>query len=58
MAVAGPKALQAPLEAAREAIVSEPRAVVSEATSAAPEASAVVTEAPPEIDCNVEAAAL
>ena len=44
-----PEVVLAPLEAS---------AVISEATTpAAPEASTVATEAPPEIDCNVEAAA-
>ena len=57
-AVAAPEALQAPPKAAPEATVLEASAVISEAASAAPEASEVVTEAPPEIDCNVEAAAL
>ena len=45
---------------ALEALEAPPEAsvVVSEATSAALEASAIVTKAPPEIDCNMEAAAL
>ena len=56
--VAAPQALQAPPEAAPEAPIPEASAVVFEVTSAASEAIAVVIEAPPEIDCNVEAAAL
>ena len=51
--------VEAPREAvAPEASVPEASAVVPEATPTAPEASAVVAEVPPEIDCNVEAAAL
>ncbi|KAJ8643647.1 hypothetical protein MRB53_005395 [Persea americana] len=51
--------VKAPPEAvAPEASVPEAGAAVPEATPTAPEASAVVAEVPPEIDCNVEAAAL
>ncbi|XXG52548.1 hypothetical protein AAC387_Pa03g0851 [Persea americana] len=55
--------VEAPSEAvAPEASVPKASAVVPEATPTAPEASAVVAEVPPqvppEIDCNVEAAAL
>ena len=51
--------VEAPLEAvALEANATEADAAVPEATPTAPEASTVVAEVPPEIDCNVEAAAL
>ena len=54
-----PEVVQTPLEAtAPEATIPEASAVVSKATSTAPDASAVVTVVAPEIDCNVEAAAL
>jgi len=54
-----PAVVEAPSEAvAPEASVPKANAVVPEATPTAPEASAVVAEVPPEIDCNVEAAAL
>ena len=51
--------VEAPPEAvAPEASIPEAGAAVPEATPTAPEASTVVAEVPPEIDCNVEAAAL
>ena len=58
-----PAVVEALLEAvAPEASFPEAGTVVSEATPTAPEASAVVAEVPPEIspeiDCNVEVAAL
>ncbi|XXG69641.1 hypothetical protein AAC387_Pa06g2453 [Persea americana] len=43
---------------ASEASIPEAGAAVPEATPTAPKASTVVAEVPPEIDCNVEAAAL
>ncbi|KAJ8636781.1 hypothetical protein MRB53_011048 [Persea americana] len=48
----------APEAVAPEASATEADAAVPEATPTAPEASTVVAEVPPEIDCNVEAAAL
>ena len=51
--------VEAPPEAvAPEASIPEAGMAVPEAIPTAPEASVVVAEVPPEIDCNVEAAAL
>ncbi|XXG54910.1 hypothetical protein AAC387_Pa03g2678 [Persea americana] len=51
--------VEAPPEAvAPEASIPEAGVAVPEAIPTAPEASTVVAEVPPEIDCNVEAAAL